>query len=315
MRGADYKESRASGKLARRAAQPRRRSTGEPPIPATVLAINSQVAYGHVGNSAAAFALQRLGHEVWPVPTVLYSHHPGHGAPRGTALSAGLIRDLLAGLAERDVFEGLDAILTGYFRDPESVEAAADAVARTAALRPAAVFCCDPVMGDRHTGLYVPEAVAAALRSRLVPKADIVTPNAFELERLAGLPVAGLDDALTAAARVQALGPRIVVCTSLEGAGGDGSVAALAVSGPSAWLVRASWLAQAPHGAGDLFAALFLGSYLESRRIPVALGQAISATHAVLSASVAGGADELLLIEAQDELVAPGRLFTPERIR
>ncbi len=280
-----------------------------------ILAISSQVAYGHVGNSAAVFALQRLGHEVWPLPTVLYSNHPGHGDFAGEAVAASLLEELLAGLARRRVLGVCDAVLTGYLRDPAQVRFARRAIEEVKAANPRALYCCDPVMGDRHTGLYVPQAVADEIAGPLLEAADLATPNEFELELLAGSAIATLDDALEAAERVRARGPRLVVCTSPAMARGAEAVATLAVTDDGAWLVRTPTLAGAPHGAGDLFAALLLGRYLDTRDAAAALAHAVAASFGVLSASVAEGADELALIAAQDEIVAPSRRFAVERLR
>ncbi len=281
----------------------------------SILAIQSQVACGHVGNAAAVFPLQRLGFEVWPVATVQYSNHPGHGGFRGRAADPDLVADLVAGLAERGVLARCEAVLTGYMGDAALAEAALAAVARTRAANPAALWCCDPVMGDAGTGLYVDPALPDWFRDRAVPRADIVTPNGFELGLLAGRPVATVADALAAARAVRAAGPGIVLCTSLAGtAATDAEVVALAVTDAGAFVVRVPRLTDAPHGAGDLLTALFLGRFLESRDLAAALSLAVSAVHGVIAASLAAGADELVLVAAQDEIVAPSRLFPAEPV-
>ncbi len=280
-----------------------------------ILAISSQVAYGHVGNSAAVFALQRLGHEVWPLPTVLYSNHPGHGDFDGEAVGPELLGALLEGLRRRGVLERCGGVLGGYFRDAAQVAIAAEAVAAVSAANAEAVFCCDPAIGDRHTGLYVPEATAAALAERLLPAAHIVTPNHFELEYLARARFDTIEGALGAAAALRALGPKVVVCTSLEERGAPtGTLATLAATAEGAWIVRTPALEGAPHGAGDLFAALYLAAFLETDDPSVSLSRAVSSTFAIVAASVAAGADELALIAAQDQLVAPAHVFAAERL-
>ena len=281
----------------------------------SILAIQSQVACGHVGNAAAVFPLQRLGFEVWPVATVQYSNHPGHGGFRGRAADPDLVADLVAGLAERGVLARCEAVLTGYMGDAALAEAALAAVARTRAANPAALWCCDPVMGDAGTGLYVDPALPDWFRDRAVPRADIVTPNGFELGLLVGRPVATVADALAAARAVRAAGPGIVLCTSLAGtAATDAEVVALAVTDAGAFVVRVPRLTDAPHGAGDLLTALFLGRFLESRDLAAALSLAVSAVHGVIAASLAAGADELVLVAAQNEIVAPSRLFPAEPV-
>src|SRR5580704_775784 len=147
-----------------------------------LLSIQSHVAYGHVGNSAAVFALQRLGCEVWPVHTVQFSNHPGHGAWRGRVLDPDLIREVVAGIAERGVLATCDGVLSGYVGAPQTGEAILDAVRAARSANPRAQYCCDPVIGDVGRGVYVGDAVAQFMRERAVPLADVLTPNQFELE-------------------------------------------------------------------------------------------------------------------------------------
>ena len=280
-----------------------------------ILAISSQVAYGHVGNSAAVFALQRLGHEVWPLPTVLYSNHPGHGDFDGESVRPELLGALLEGLSRRGALERCGGVLSGYFRDAAQVAIAAQAVAAVMAANAEAVICCDPAIGDRHTGLYVPEATAVAIAEHLLPAAHIVTPNHFELEYLAKERFDTLDGALAAASALRARGPEIVICTSLEERDAPpGTLATLAASGSGAWLVRTPALEGAPHGAGDLLAALYLAAFMATHDAAVSLVRAVSGTFAVIEASVAAGADELALIAAQDQLQAPARIFEARRL-
>ncbi len=280
----------------------------------SILSINSQVAYGHVGNAAATFVLQRLGHEVWPLPTVLFSNHPGHGDFRGRAVAAALLSELLAGLERRGAPAACEAVLSGYLGDESQGEVVRAAVTKARSHHAHALYCCDPVIGDEK-GFYVEGAIAAVIKTELAPLADLLTPNRFELEYLADHAVASLEDAIAACERLRGLGPKVVVCTSLADRGGDAeTIATLAVAEGGAWLVRTPVLGRVPHGAGDLFAALFLGRYLVGRDVSAALCHAVSATFAVLSASVAAGADELTLVAAQDEIVAPGRMFVAESV-
>ena len=184
-----------------------------------VLALNSEVAFGHVGNSAARFALQRLGLEVWSVPTVTYSNHPAHGTHRGHATAPARFAALIEGLAQVGALGRCDGVVSGYLGEAALGRTVAEAVARVRAANPDTPYLCDPVIGDRARGAYVPGPVAEAVVGRLVPAADIVTPNAFELGRIAGAPVESLKDALAASRAVLGLGARTVVCTSLAGAG------------------------------------------------------------------------------------------------
>jgi pyridoxine kinase len=276
-----------------------------PPVPA-ILSIQSQVVAGHVGNAAAQPALQRLGFEVWALPTTILSNHPGHGRLRGRATDAGLLAELVLGLDEGGWLAHCAAVLTGYLGTAEAGAVALDAVARVRAARPGALVLVDPVMGDVPKGLYVRPELVAVFREDLVPRADIVTPNRFELEILADRPIASLGDALAAAKAVCARGPAIVLCTSLDRAERPaGTVETLLVAPEGAWIARTPMLAGAPNGSGDLLSALFLGRRLMGDGSVDAFARASSAVWRVLAASVAAGADELALVPALESLLDP----------
>ena len=150
-----------------------------------ILSIQSSVAYGYVGNSAATFPLQRLGHEVWPVNTVHFSNHTGYGSWRGIVLEPEVISDVIDGISDRGALAQVDAVLTGYQGSPGVADVVLRTVQRVRDLNPAAIYCCDPVMGDVGRGMFVLPGVPELIRETVVPVADIVTPNAFELAYLA----------------------------------------------------------------------------------------------------------------------------------
>ena len=181
-----------------------------------LLSIQSHVAYGHVGNSAAVFALQRLGVEVWPIHTVELSNHPGYGDYRGRTADAAAIRELVDGIAARGALARCDGVLSGYVGAAAIGAEILTAVAQVKAANPAARYCCDPVIGDSDRGLYVRPEVAEFLRARAVAAADVVTPNAFELDFLTGRASATLGQALLAIDALRARGPHVVLVTSLE---------------------------------------------------------------------------------------------------
>ena len=155
-----------------------------------ILSIQSAVAYGHVGNSAAVFPLQRLGFEVWPVNTVLFSNHTGYGAWRGRVVALDWVEEIIEGIAERGAIPRTRAVLSGYLGDPSLGEAVLRTVARVRAERPDMLYACDPVMGDEGRGFFVRPGIPEFFRDHAVPAADIVTPNQFELAWLAGRPIA-----------------------------------------------------------------------------------------------------------------------------
>ncbi len=280
----------------------------------SILSIQSSVTYGHVGNAAAVPTLQRLGFEVWPVDTVRFSNHPGYGNWRGRVIEAGEVEDLIAGLGERGVFPACRAVLSGYLGSVATGRVVREAVARVKAANPDAIYCCDPVIGDRDEGLYVPQSLAAFFASHLVPAADVVVPNAFELAYLTGHAVDSVEAARAAAEALIAKGPRIVVATSLPPTEGQG-VATLAASAEGAWVVETPRLETTAKGAGDVFAALFLGRYLETGAPADSLAGAVSSVFALIEATVAARSEELELVAAQDRLTAPRRRFVPREVR
>src|ERR1700722_6665694 len=159
-----------------------------------ILSIQSDVVYGHVGNGAARFALHRLGHEVWALPTVLLSNHAGYPNAAGETLSAGLLRQLVDGIAANGHLARCDAVLSGYLGHPDQAAVVAHAGREVKAANPKAIFCLDPVTGDGGRAYAKPGAAKAVARL-LLPLSDIVTPNAFELTTLAGIPIRNADDA------------------------------------------------------------------------------------------------------------------------
>ena len=279
-----------------------------------VLSIQSSVVYGRVGNRAAVPVLERLGHDVWPVDTVAFSNHPAHGTFRGRIVPAAEVAALVEGLAARGVLGRCDAVLSGYLGEAATAAVVADAVARVRAAHAGALFCCDPVIGEVGRGVYVREGIPETFRDRLVPLADVVTPNPFELELLTGVAPATLDAARAAARALIGLGPGLVVATGLRLAEAPGELAVLAARRDEAWVVRHPRRAVRVWGTGDAFAALFLGAYLGRRDARAALEHAVAALDGVLAVAEATDADELPLVLAQDALVHPQARFSAERL-
>jgi pyridoxine kinase len=280
-----------------------------------ILSIQSWVAYGHVGNAAAVFPMQRLGHEVWAVNTVQFSNHPSYGGFRGRVYDASDVREVVAGIAERGLLPACDAVLSGYLGDAAIGEAVLAAVEAVRAANPQALYCCDPVIGDTGPGVYVRDGIADFMRDRAVASADIVTPNHFELQQLARREArtpAGLRAAIEA---VHARGPRIVVVTSVEASDTPPDAVDLLVSAADGvHRVRTPRLALAINGAGDAIAALFLVRFLESGSAADALSRAASSVFGIIRRTAEAGAREPLLIAAQDELVTPTQRFPAERM-
>ena len=279
-----------------------------------ILSIQSWVAYGHVGNASAIFPLQRLGAEVWGVHTVQFSNHTGYGAWRGQVFEAALVRDCVQGIAERGVLPRCDAVLSGYMGDPAIGEAILDAVGQVKAANPDALYCCDPVIGDIGRGVFVRPGIPEFMRDRALRLADIATPNRFELEWLTGLSVRDLDGAKAAMAALQAMGPRCVLLTSCDVGGAAGEIAMLAAEGGRVFRVATPLLPVNVNGAGDAIAALFLFHRRRSGDAATALSAAASSVFGLLRRTLEAGSREILTVAAQEEFVAPSRVFAAEAV-
>ena len=280
-----------------------------------LLSIQSHVVYGHVGNAAAVFPLQRIGVEVWPVHTVQFSNHTGYGDWTGRVFEAGLIRELVAGIEARGVLGTCDGVLSGYMGSAETGDAILEAVMSVKRANPAARYCCDPVIGDVGRGIFVREGIPEFIKTKAVPAADVITPNQFELDYLSGRGSETLAEALAAVEAVRALGPRAVLVTSLHTRDTPGdAVDLLACDGGGRFLLRTPKLPISVNGAGDAIAALFFAHYLRSGSAGEALSLAASAVFGILSKTVEAGSREIQLIAAQNEIAAPSRRFEAEPI-
>lgn len=281
-----------------------------------LLSIQSHVAYGHVGNAAAVFPLQRIGVEVWPVHTVQFSNHTGYGEWKGQVFDAGQIREVVAGIEQRGVLNECDGVLSGYMGGADIGGAILDAVQAVRQANPSARYCCDPVIGDVGRGIFVRAGIPEFMKAKAVPAADIITPNQFELDYLSGRGSATLATARDALKAVHDLGPRAILVTSLHtDETPDDAIDLLASDDTGVFRLRTPKLALSVNGAGDAIAALFFAHYLRSGDIGQALAQAASSIFGVLTKTVEVGAREIQLIAAQDEIVSPSRMFEAEELR
>jgi pyridoxine kinase len=281
-----------------------------------ILSIQSSVAYGHVGNSAATFPLQRLGHEVWPVLTVHFSNHTGYGAWRGPLLAPSDVADVIAGIAERGVLGQAGAVLSGYQGDPAVGAVILDAVAQVRTANADAIYCCDPVMGDVGRGMFVKPGIPEFMRDEVVPSADIITPNHFELDFLAGRQTTTLDEVLAAVDLVRDRGPRDVLVTSvLHAESAADTLDVVAVSDEGAWAVTTPLLPISPNGCGDVTAALYLAHLTETGSPATAVERTTSSVFAILEATLAAGTREIQLVAAQDAIADPPERFAARRLR
>lgn len=255
----------------------------------TVLCLSSQVARGYVGGSAARIALERLGHECWLLPTVVLSNHPGYARFAGEQVPVGRLRAMVEALEANGWLADVDSVILGYMPSAEHAGFAAGVVELVRKAHPEALILCDPILGDEPGGLYVDEEVAAAVRDELVPVTDIATPNRFELEWLGGM----RSKVVKAAAKsARALGPARLLVTSVMGQDPQ-TLANLLVDEKDAWFTTVSRRKDAPHGAGDLMAALLLGHLLKGTAPADALALATGSVEEALEESK--GSDELRL--------------------
>jgi pyridoxine kinase len=282
----------------------------------TILSIQSSVAYGHVGNSAITFPLMRMGVEVWPVITVHFSNHTGYESWRGPLLSATDLRDVVRGIDERGVLGEVDAVLSGYQGREDIGAMILDTVALVKQRNRAAIYCCDPVLGDEDRGSYVRPGIAEFMRQHVVPAAQIITPNQFELTALTGLPVVTMEDVLQAADAARSLGPEVVLITSVVRRDGPpDTMDMVAVDSDGAWLVSTPRLPRSFTGSGDVTAATFLVAMLRKWDLAVALAHTAAVIYGLLAVTTSVGRAELALIAAQDEMVNPSRRFASVRLR
>jgi len=252
---------------------------------ARVLAISSQVVRGHVGLGAIVPALRRQGHEVWPLPTVLLSNHPGHARFHVVRIPPEDVTRMTETLAANGWLEEIDGVITGYLPTQGHVRAVADVIGRLRAKR-RLTYLCDPVIGDAPKGIYIDIHAARAIRDALVPLADVATPNRFELGWMTGKPCDDLA-AVEIAARMLPSKSTVVTSASVHA----GRIVNLLWAGGMMHHCAAAERPGAPHGTGDLMAGLLLGHLLNGAAAEVAFGRAIAGVDAVLAASE--GRDEL----------------------
>lgn len=282
----------------------------------SILSIQSSVAYGHVGNSAAVFPLQRLGVEVWPVYTVHFSNHTGYGQWRGPLLPAEQVHEVIKGVEERGAFPGVEAVLSGYQGREDIGDVILDAVRRVKLANPDAVYACDPVMGNAKSGCFVAPAIPDLLRDRVVPAADIITPNQFELGYLTNTQPDTLESTLASADLARDMGPRTVLVTSVEQPDRpEGTIEMLVVTDEGAWIVQTPLLPMKANGSGDVTAALFTAHFRATGDASLALARTASSVFDLLTHTHESGERELQLIEAQEFYAQPRMQFEVRQVR
>jgi pyridoxine kinase len=311
-----------------------------------ILSIQSHVVYGYAGNTAAVFPMQRLGREVWAINTVEFSNHTGYGSWKGKVLGGELAEELVAGLEERGVLPQCEAVLSGYMGDAAVGRAITGAVKKVRSAAPKALYCCDPVMGDVGRGFYVKPDIPDIFRNELVPLADIITPNQFELEALTGIETRDIDNARRAIDMIHEKGPGIVLVTSYhdgkaDGAGDERRIGMLASDKSGVYSISTPELPIGANmaGSGDITASVFLSRYLETGDVKKTLELCTASIYGIIEASwqarnekvfsqsgekfspvsektsrQTSGLMELRIVQAQRELDTPTYAFEAHRL-
>lgn len=281
-----------------------------------ILSIQSSVSYGHVGNSAAVFPLQRMGHEVMPVYTVVFSNHTGYGSWGGPLLTGDNVRDIVRGIDDRGGLNDVQLVLSGYQGGNDIGDAILDAVALVKQRNPEAIYACDPVLGSATSGCFVAPEVQSLIRDRVVPQADLITPNQFELGFITGTDPLTLEDTLASVDQARARGPQTVLVTSvMRPDRPEGTIEMLAVNGEGAWIVQTPHLPFKANGSGDVTTALFATLLRESGDLAGSLARTAASVFELLENTINSGERELQLIESQEAYVRPKHTFEVRRVR
>jgi pyridoxine kinase len=259
------------------------------------LILSSHVASSRVGGFVQALAFAQLKVDPIVVPTVLYGRHPGWGPPGGAAVPIEAFQGVLDGVEANGLFGMVDILITGYFSSADQVRAAGRtidkvrAAPRRGAYTPKPRIIVDPIMGDAGRGLYVLGEVAEAIVAELVPRADLLAPNVWELERMTGLTVRDTH-AVRQGARL--LGKPLLVSSIMRGP----EIGVVYADAREAWLAAHLRAETAPSGAGDLLVALYAAALLENQPISYALARAVSGVAETITAAHTWEASELPVV-------------------
>jgi pyridoxine kinase len=262
-----------------------------------VISIQSTVVYGHVGSTAAALPLHRLGFDVWALPTVVYSSHAGYPGVRGRRTPVSELRELLAGLEALGRLDCCEAVLSGYLGSPATWSVVVEALAAVRHERPGAWYVCDPVLGDEGE-LYLPAELVRTFREEAVPRADLLVPNRFELEWLVDRPVRTVAEAVAAAAELHAAGAREVVVKGLVlDHEGRPTQHVVGLDDDGAWLARAPHIAEFWSGSGDVFTALVAGLRLAGTPLDETVARGTALMAELIARTFELGSPELRMVE------------------
>lgn len=276
---------------------------------AHILTIQSHVVYGHAGNAAAVFPMQRLGHQVSVLNLLQYSNHTGHGTWGGKAISEEELRDVFRGLKEMGALNSLDCIVSGYIGSVEQAHAIYDFVQEVKTLAPQVIYCCDPVIGDDRPGLYVKPEIAAFHRSHLVPLANWITPNRFELSQLVNQPLSTIQEIIEACKSLFNQNKQGILATSI--ANESHKTGLLLTTKESIYHCETPKydLIRTVHGTGDTATAIFLGNLFNGESPEKAMEKTANALHAITQYSFQKQLTELGIIACQEYIACPDNQF------
>ncbi|MGK3141224.1 pyridoxal kinase PdxY [Pantoea sp. C2G6] len=283
-----------------------------------ILAIQSHVVFGHAGNAAAVFPMQRLGANVWPLNTVQFSNHTQYGHWTGTVMPATHLTDIVKGIADIDRLKTCDAVLSGYLGSAEQGEQILQIVRQVKAANPNAWYFCDPVMGHPEKGCIVAPGVAEFHCKMALPASDIIAPNLLELEMLSERTVTDVDAAVDAARSLIAQGSKVVLVKHLARAGRRSDrFEMLLVTAEEAWHISRPLVdfgVRQPVGVGDLTSGLLLVNLLQGKSHQQALEHVTAAVYEVMLKTHEMGEYELQLVAAQEAIAHPVQHFAAEKL-
>lgn len=268
-----------------------------------VLSIQPHVVFGHAGNSAAVFPMQRLGVNVWPLETMQFSNHMQYGHWAGSAIDAPQMAELVEGIGAIGMLRRCDAIVSGYLGSTDHVQAVIDIVRSVKATNPRAWYFCTPVIGA-GAGASVDEF----LLKNMPGVVDGMSPTHDTLQKLVGRTIETVDEAVLACREVILRGPSVILVKQLLDRNSPADrINLLVVTEHEAWMSQHPRypFARQPVGVGELTSAVFVARRLAGDSIRTAFEHTVAAVHAVLKATYDAGRYELELIAAQDDIARP----------